>query len=184
MREVYTGLVVRVKCYIGLQVPGFHLGYEAPCIRDAPPRPRDWNPTNAAVGEKHSNPCSTCKKYVKSMWKFGQGFPVSVLEWFPVLSIFNCCCSIFGVRNCQCMPFLRHFAAFWPLQHSAARSCHSTEFAGLWFISGWRLYLYVFIGLVYIGSIHSVPLIVVIKLSSCLTHLDRKAAQRRQKHKT
>ena len=113
-----------------------------------------------------------------------EGFPVSVLEWFPVLSIFNCCCSIFGVRNCQCMPFLRHFAAFWPLQHFAARSCHSTEFAGLWFISGWRLYLYVFIGLVYIGSIHSVPLIVVIKLSSCLTHLDRKAAQRRQKHKT
>ena len=66
----------RIPDYIkGSRVP---FRFEAPCIRDAPPRPRDWNPTNAAVGEKHSNPCSTCKKYVKSMWKFGQGFPVSV----------------------------------------------------------------------------------------------------------
>ena len=66
-------------CIKGSRVP---FRFEAPCMRDAPPRPRDWNPTNTAVGEKHSNPGSTCKKmwkkYVKSMWKFGQGFPVSV----------------------------------------------------------------------------------------------------------
>ena len=37
---------------------------------------------------------------------------------------------------CHFYGILQHFRAF--LRHFAARSCHSTEFAGLWFISGWR----------------------------------------------